>query len=154
MKKIVTSLLILTLLFSLLSCAQGQESTGTTGPEETQNLPTATVIISGEQDQVIVLDLSTLEEGATLYDAIKSEAYRDQFQADIAEGESPFLNGLCDLTPGENQYIAIYTDDSAFTFGDPVEIKGHSYCYASVGIADLVLKDGAQYLLCVETFNF
>ena len=154
MKKITASILTVILLFSLLSCAQSQETNATTGANVTENNPTATVILAGEEDQVIVLNLSSLEENVSLYDAMKSETYRDQFQAEVTEGEYLFLNRLKGLTPGESEYIAIYTDDSAFSFGDPVEIKGHNYCYASVGIADLILKDGAQYLFCVEAFSF
>lgn len=175
--KIVSLLLALVMLFSLAACSQEAvkkttapaetaEKTvqtageATTAAEETADEATVKVLIADEGSvQERTVDLADLKEGATLQDAITSEAYADVFEATLDNGMITAIGGL-EPDASKSEYIFIYTTDTTTEgivdvggeYTTTVELEGVTYYSANVGAGELTLAAGESYLFQIATF--
>lgn len=94
----------------------------------------------------------------TVYDALKSEKYADELNADISESSyGPFLNSIKSIEPdtAAGEYISIYysTDDYYDPdWGSETTVSGKTFYSVNVGIGELPLVKNATYLFALEIY--
>lgn len=109
------------------------------------------------------LNLAEINGEPTVYNLFK--AFSDTIYTEVEEGDYVFLKSIGNLNPdaSNNEYIAIFTSDENFAWGEPAfrlndiieeyyELEPIYMYYASVGINDLVLKDGVVLAFHIEAY--
>lgn len=172
--KILALVLALVTLFTFAACAK-QETPAATGapaettvtaetaaPEETAAEEVATVLVAAaDGTKTVEMKLADLAEGATLADALKADAYKDEFGAEFSEDGS-MINALAGLVPetANNEFICIYTTDTttegvvdvSSEWTTKVDVDGVTFYSANVGVGALTLVAGESYLFQIATW--
>ena len=176
--KILSLILALVMLFCLASC--GTEVTQKT--EEAKTVETAAPAVTAETavteeepvaektvkvliaatdgTKTVEVKLSDLGEDATLADALKADAYKDEFDAEFSEDGS-MINAVKGIVPdtANGEYLFIYTTDTTTPgivdttspYTTKVEVDGTVFYSANVGAGALVLAAGESYLFKTAT---
>ncbi len=137
MKKIITKICALILIFATLACifACG----------ESKN-----ITIDGDY-VLIVAESKKFEQGDTLKDYMDKLKEEGQFDFEMSNGMIMYMNGK---SGGTNQYWMLYTDDadnSNEAWGT-CEYDGKIFKSATLGAENLAIKDGCTYIWYLQTF--
>lgn len=143
-KTIFLTFLMLVVSILLLACDSKKEATF--------------VIKNGDAVENYVIDLNKdefKEKSITVYDVLKSSSYQKVFNADIFDGELPYLNSIEMLVPNSERYefLALYsTLEDYRTEGFDKTFNDVTYYSSSVGIGELPVKENAYYLFMIDTW--
>ena len=148
MKKLLSAILLIVLLFSLAAC---KPKTAADGQGEVK------IYVGDENAVVYTVELKdlTIDEGAMSVLKYLSEE-KDVALAYADSGFGAYLTEFATLKPVGNQYIAVYTTCEKAYSTPPYESKktvdGVTFTFSGVGLSSMTVEDGVCILLVVESY--
>ncbi len=108
----------------------------------------------GKEPERVVITATSSEydiEGKTLNEFMAMLSDDGKLTYEVRDGLMTSINGIANTT---NSYWMLYTDDeeNSNTAWGTVEHEGRTYVSASLGVMELVVKDGATYIWVYQTF--
>ena len=108
------------------------------------------VVIDGDY-VVITVDADMVEPNSNLKAYMDYLVQEGQLEYEISDGMIVSIDGK---TGGTNQYWMLYTSDTANANDEwgTCEYDGTTYGSATMGVEDLIVKDGCVYIWYLQTF--
>ncbi len=126
--KIFSLILIIVCLLSLIACEK--------------NVDKVVITVSGSEYDIA---------GKTLEEYMSMISEKENIDYEVGNGMMLSINGTTNTT---KSFWMLYTDDedNSNTAWGTIEYDGKTYASSSLGLTELIVKDGATYIWVYQTF--